>query len=155
MLADRLDYVVGVDPHGDSHALAVVDLEVAKRIDHNRACLSVARKRCRRAHHILRELGDDALAPTAEPPTRRLVDAAARPDRRALAHHHTDPLRPAPALLPPPTPPAPVGLHRPSGRNNPRDQHPINHLVAGHDPRTQTSLGARAHQHPPTQRPCT
>ena len=38
-------------------------LEVAKRIDHNRACLSVARKLCRRAHHILRELGDDALAP--------------------------------------------------------------------------------------------
>src|SRR5229473_1092776 len=38
-------------------------LEVAKRIDHNRACLSVARKLCRRAHHLLRELGDDALAP--------------------------------------------------------------------------------------------
>jgi transposase len=37
-------------------------LEVAKRLDHNRACLSVARKLCRRAHHILRELGDDALA---------------------------------------------------------------------------------------------
>ena len=26
MLADRLDYVVGVDPHRDSHALAVVDV---------------------------------------------------------------------------------------------------------------------------------
>jgi transposase len=37
--------------------------QVAQRIDHNRACLSVARKLCRRAHHILRELGDDALAP--------------------------------------------------------------------------------------------
>lgn len=37
-------------------------LEVANRIDHNRACLSVARKLCRRAHHILRELGDEALA---------------------------------------------------------------------------------------------
>jgi transposase len=37
-------------------------LDVASRIDHNRACLSVARKLCRRAHHILRELGDDALA---------------------------------------------------------------------------------------------
>ena len=24
MLADRLDYIVGVDPHRDSHALAVV-----------------------------------------------------------------------------------------------------------------------------------
>src|SRR5207248_118533 len=38
-------------------------LQVANRIDHNRACLSVARKLCRRAHHILRALGDDALAP--------------------------------------------------------------------------------------------
>src|SRR6266545_580573 len=37
--------------------------QVARRIDHNRACLSVARKLCRRAHHILRELGDQALAP--------------------------------------------------------------------------------------------
>jgi transposase len=51
-------------------------LEVAKRIDHNRACLSLARKLCRRAHHILRELGDDALAPS-DPPTAKLVDAAA------------------------------------------------------------------------------
>src|SRR5437868_2706314 len=38
-------------------------LQVANRLDHNRACLSVARKLCRRAHHILRELGDAALAP--------------------------------------------------------------------------------------------
>jgi transposase len=37
--------------------------QVADRIDHNRASLSVARKLCRRAYHILRELGDDALAP--------------------------------------------------------------------------------------------
>src|SRR6266540_4428914 len=52
-------------------------LQVANRIDHNRACLSVARKLCRRAHHILRELGDDALAPTGRPLRTRLVDAAA------------------------------------------------------------------------------
>jgi transposase len=52
-------------------------LQVANRIDHNRACLSVARKLCRRAHHILRELGDDALAPTAPSIRTRLVDAAA------------------------------------------------------------------------------
>jgi transposase len=52
-------------------------LQVANRLDHNRACLSVARKLCRRAHHILRELGDDALAPAAPPLTTRLVDAAA------------------------------------------------------------------------------
>jgi transposase len=38
-------------------------LQVRQRIDHNRACLSVARKLCRRAHHILRELGDGALEP--------------------------------------------------------------------------------------------
>jgi transposase len=37
--------------------------QVADRIDHNRASLSVARKLCRRAYHILRELGDQALAP--------------------------------------------------------------------------------------------
>src|SRR5215218_8214896 len=37
-------------------------LQVAGRIDHNRACLSVARKLCRRAHHLLRELDDAALA---------------------------------------------------------------------------------------------
>jgi transposase len=42
-------------------------LQVAARIDHNRACLSVARKLCRRAHHILRELGDEALAPVERP----------------------------------------------------------------------------------------
>src|SRR6266542_3950293 len=38
-------------------------LQVAERIDHNRACLSVARKLCRRAYHLLRELGDEVLAP--------------------------------------------------------------------------------------------
>jgi len=38
-------------------------LEVRARHDHPRASLSVARKLCRRAHHILRELGDEALAP--------------------------------------------------------------------------------------------
>jgi transposase len=38
-------------------------LDVRQRVDHNRACLSVARKLCRRAYHILRELGDEALAP--------------------------------------------------------------------------------------------
>jgi len=52
-------------------------LDVAKRIDHNRACLSVARKLCRRAHHLLRELGEDALAPTDHEPRAKLVDAAA------------------------------------------------------------------------------
>jgi len=53
-------------------------LQVAGRIDHNRACLSVARKLCRRAHHILRELGDQALAPVeSEPQAEEAIQAAA------------------------------------------------------------------------------
>jgi transposase len=40
-------------------------LELKQRIGANRAVLSVARKLLRRAHHTLRELGDDALAPAA------------------------------------------------------------------------------------------
>ena len=32
MLADQLDYVVGVDPHRDSHALAVVHVEAGRRV---------------------------------------------------------------------------------------------------------------------------
>jgi transposase len=51
-------------------------LQVAERIDHNRACLSVARKLCRRAYHILRELGEQAVAPI-EPPTDKEALAAA------------------------------------------------------------------------------
>jgi transposase len=41
-------------------------LQVAERIDHNRACISLARKLYRRAYHVLRELGDEALAPAEE-----------------------------------------------------------------------------------------
>jgi transposase len=53
-------------------------LQVAARLDHNRACLSVARKLCRRAYHILRELGDQALAPLEQPETKReAIEAAA------------------------------------------------------------------------------
>lgn len=37
--------------------------KVAERQDSERAALSMARKIVRRAHHILRRLGDDALAP--------------------------------------------------------------------------------------------
>jgi transposase len=37
--------------------------DVAARIDANRAALSVARKLARRAHHVLRRLGDQAYAP--------------------------------------------------------------------------------------------
>jgi transposase len=51
--------------------------QVARRIDHNRACLSVARKLCRRAYHILRELGDEALAPIDAPTDEDVIAAAA------------------------------------------------------------------------------
>ena len=40
-------------------------LQLKQRVGQNRAVLSVARKLLRRAHHTLRELGDDALAPAA------------------------------------------------------------------------------------------
>jgi len=52
-------------------------LQVAERIDHNRACLSVARKLCRRAYHILRELGDEALLPIEQAATDEEAIAAA------------------------------------------------------------------------------
>src|SRR5215211_2763892 len=52
-------------------------LQVAERIDHNRACLSVARKLCRRAYHLLRELGDEALAPIEQPADEEAIAAAA------------------------------------------------------------------------------
>jgi transposase len=37
--------------------------QVAARLGHNRACLSVARKLLKRSYHTLRELGQEALAP--------------------------------------------------------------------------------------------
>jgi len=40
-------------------------LKLKQRVGANRAVLSIARKLLRRAHHTLRELGDDALAPAA------------------------------------------------------------------------------------------
>src|SRR5262245_48330116 len=52
-------------------------LQVAARLDHNRACLSVARKLCRRAYHILRELGEQALAPIEQPAGEEAFAAAA------------------------------------------------------------------------------
>jgi transposase len=52
-------------------------LKVRKRIDHSRACLSVARKLGRRTHHILRELGDAAIAPPAPVSSRSRYRSAA------------------------------------------------------------------------------
>jgi transposase len=40
-------------------------LALKERVGANRAVLSIARKLLRRAHHTLRELGDEALAPAA------------------------------------------------------------------------------------------
>src|SRR5215207_1646694 len=40
-------------------------LQLKERLGQNRAVLAVARKLLRRAHHTLRELGDDALQPVA------------------------------------------------------------------------------------------
>ena len=52
-------------------------LQVAERLGHNRACLSVARKLCRRAYHILRELGEEALPPIEQPTDEEAIAAAA------------------------------------------------------------------------------
>jgi transposase len=52
-------------------------LQAAQRLGHTRACLSVARKLCRRAHHTLRELGEQALAPIEQPATEEALSAAA------------------------------------------------------------------------------
>ncbi len=51
--------------------------QVRERIDYNRACLSVARKLCRRAYHILRELGEQALAPVEFDQAEEAIQAAA------------------------------------------------------------------------------
>lgn len=40
-------------------------LQLAERIGGNRACLALARKLLKRSHHILKALGDQALAPVA------------------------------------------------------------------------------------------
>jgi transposase len=52
-------------------------LQVAQRLGHNRACLSVARKLCRRAYHLLRELGEEALAPIDQQANEEAIAAAA------------------------------------------------------------------------------
>src|SRR5215218_6906946 len=52
-------------------------LQVAQRLGHTRACLSVARKLCRRAHHTLRQLGEQALAPIEQSANEGPLPAAA------------------------------------------------------------------------------
>jgi transposase len=41
------------------------DLQTAQRVGGNRACLALARKLLKRAYHILKALGDQALEPVA------------------------------------------------------------------------------------------
>ena len=53
-------------------------LQVRERTDHKSASLSVARKLCRRAYHILRELDEQALAPVdVDVPVEEAMHAAA------------------------------------------------------------------------------
>jgi hypothetical protein len=51
--------------------------QVAMRIEHDCACLSVARRLCRRAYRILGELGDEALAAIEPTPMGEEVIGAA------------------------------------------------------------------------------
>lgn len=71
------------------------DQAVRHRLNHKRACLSVARKLCRRAYPILRALGEDALAPVdprALPPLalvgRSAPGARSRGGRAAATAQH-------------------------------------------------------------------
>ena len=41
-------------------------LQARERIGGNRACMAIARKLLKRAYHLLRELGDQALEPIAD-----------------------------------------------------------------------------------------
>ncbi len=52
--------------------------QAAENLGGNRACLALARKLLKRCYHTLRELGNDALAPPAEPTRARAGSAAAR-----------------------------------------------------------------------------
>jgi Transposase IS116/IS110/IS902 family len=122
-------------------------LQVAERLDHNRACLSVARKLCRRAHHLLRELGEDALAPI-EQPDKEALAAAAQPDqhRRPPAHRHADALRPAPPDPRRQRPPAWTALRDRAAASNPRRDHTRSIILSPDQlcPSTQVRLAARA-----------
>jgi hypothetical protein len=110
-------------------------LQVAERLDHNRACLSVARKLCRRAYHILRELGEQALA--------RSSSQEGKGRRSQLPPEHTTTRARLPVVTQmlcgrlPQTPrrqrpPAWTALRdRAAASNHLRGPHPIDHLVAG------------------------
>ena len=75
LTSSRIAFSAGarIGEDADSHSSAW------ERLDHNRACLSAPRKLWRRAHHILRELGDNALATpgTGDTHARRRLSAHA------------------------------------------------------------------------------
>jgi transposase len=71
-------------------------LQVAERLGHTRACLSVARKLCRRAYHLLRELDEEALAPIEQPADARVVSKSSHMAEESLK----DELRAALSLRP-------------------------------------------------------
>ncbi len=50
-------------PHVSGARTASTSPQAAERLGANRACLSVARKLLKRSYHVLRELGEEALAP--------------------------------------------------------------------------------------------
>ena len=108
-------------------------LEVAERIDTTRLRLGRAQTLPARTPHPART-GDEAFAqrPADSKARRRAVWG----DHRELAHHHTDAFAASSRN-------APEARAREAGRDpateRPQispEQHPINHLVAGHAPRT-------------------
>jgi len=55
MLADELDYVIGVDPHRDTNALAVVEVRSGGVIFETNLAANVCRQRCLRVAASTRE----------------------------------------------------------------------------------------------------
>lgn len=99
--------------------------QVKARHNGTQAALSVGRKLARRCYHTLRNLGDTALDPPADPPV--------RPPRQAHpAHEHRGQLPQAPCRQPQPLRAGPPShIERP----HPQRGHPIDHDVAGHTAR--------------------
>jgi hypothetical protein len=82
MLADQLDYVIGVDPHRDVHALAIVEVRTGGVVFETSVAASKAKPRSRdspaapRSHHW----------PSRKPPIpeRRAGERRSRPGLRLL-----------------------------------------------------------------------
>ena len=84
MLADQLDYVVGVDPHRDSHALAVVEVAAARSCSRRPSPPTAAATRSARARRAsTRRVG--VRSRSKAPALRRRPDALPDRPRRAGA----------------------------------------------------------------------